>query len=946
VRGSGTYPTQLNQSEETGPYGETQPNGSHRDRHAEVDLNPPPSEDGEAELEEWEGDENDDEIDEETLRAEWQGNGEGNADRRRTKASVTIASCNMKGRGETDHMNRPSANNKWLHVNQIMREQKIGVLALQETHMTEELEGKIANLFARRLTVIHSRDADSPNSKGVSVVVNKELLNTDNITSAEIVAGRALLVNIPWHNEERLTILAIYAPNRPIENRDFWDKLGEEWYSRRLPKPDIMLGDFNFVESFVDRLPAHEDRQDTVQAFGRLKTRWKLADGWRALNPGARNYTYMQLQSEGRPQSRLDRIYASSKIIQNSQEWNIAPTGGILTDHWMATVRVLSDNTPFQGPGRWSLPLYLLRDGKTKAEIRKLTLELENELDRCKYRRTTEKNPQVLFKAFKTAVADFGRQRAKETVPGQKKEIEELVAQRKALANDPRLTIREKKDSVIAITEKINEKEEKRHSLARSSTAAHDALEGERITKYWSAANAPARRSEPIRNLRRPNGNGLESRSDLMAEIAREYHNRIQSEGPHVNEAEREQAIKHTHEKIQRKLTNIQKAKMAQRISESDVIGAIMAASPGKAAGLDGLPAEIWKEMANERSAAEKKEPRPSPMPPNITKILTTVFNDIEEKGIEPGTGFNEGWMCPIFKKNERSEIANYRPITVLNTDYKLMTKAITMRLTTVIEDLIDGDQAGFIPKRSIFDQVKLAKLTLNYAEMTETNGAIVALDQEKAYDKIAHDYLWRTLIAYNMPQNFINTVIHLYTDANTSIMINGVLSDAFWITRGVRQGDPLSCLLFNLAIEPLACAIRQSALKGIPIPGQERRLIVKLFADDTTVYMNSEDDLNDLRKILNTWCMASRAKFNITKTEVIPIGAPGYRIWAREARKLHGTHEEVQEAMRFSKDGEPIRILGAWIGNGIDNAVPWAPVVEKIERSLERWDRGHPSIQ
>jgi hypothetical protein len=252
----------------------------------------------------------------------------------------------------------------------------------------------------------------------------------------------------------------------------------------------------------------------------------------------------------------------------------------------------------------------------------------------------------------------------------------------------------------------------------------------------------------------------------------------------------------------------------------------------------------------------------------------------------------------------------------------------------------------GFIPKRSNFNQVKLAKLTLKHAETISMNGAIVALDQEKAYDKVAHNYLWRMLIKANMPQNFVSTITHLYTNAHTLVMVNGVLSQAFWITRGVRQGDPLSCLLFNLAIEPLACAIRQSSLKGIQIPGCKERMIVKMFADDTTVYLSSKDNLNNLRSILEEWCKASRAKFNIAKTEVIPIGMPGYWIWARESRKLHAAHDEVGENMCFNRDGELVRLLGVWIGNGIDNVVPWAPVIEKIERSLERWDRSHPSIE
>jgi exonuclease III len=415
-------------------------------------LTPPPRDEGEAEVDDWGDGMSDMEIDEETLRAEWLADNETHHGKR-TKASVLIASCNMKGRGETDHLDRLSSNNKWMHINQIMRERKLGILALQETHMTDDLDAKINGLFGKRILTIHSRDEESPNSKGVSLVINKELLNTDNIKSADIIAGRAIAANIPWHGNENLTILAIYAPNRPDENRNFWNELNEKWERMRLPKPDIVVGDFNFVESFVDRLPAHEDRPDVVRSFDRFKSKMKLADGWRLLNPGAREYTYMQAQSEGQPQSRLDRIYASNKIISNSQEWGISPTGGIQTDHWMVTIRVLSDNTPFQGPGRWSLPLFLLRDKILMDQIRELAKTLENDIERCEYRRTTERNPQTLFKTFKQEVATAGRERAKEAVPALKHKIDNLTDQRRKTANNPRIPPRERKEATIQITE-------------------------------------------------------------------------------------------------------------------------------------------------------------------------------------------------------------------------------------------------------------------------------------------------------------------------------------------------------------------------------------------------------------------------------------------------------------------------------------------------------------
>ncbi len=140
--------------------------------------------------------------------------------------------------------------------------------------------------------------------------------------------------------------------------------------------------------------------------------------------------------------------------------------------------------------------------------------------------------------------------------------------------------------------------------------------------------------------------------------------------------------------------------------------------------------------------------------------------------------------------------IANYRPITLLNTDYKVMTKALTIKLGKVAPDLIHPDQAGFVPGRYITDQTQLIRMMVNYAEVTEKNGLIVPLDQEKAYDKVRHDYLWKVLEKFGFPQEFVQTIKNLYAPAKTTVMINGYKSEKYNVTRGVRQGDPLSCLV------------------------------------------------------------------------------------------------------------------------------------------------------
>ena len=237
--------------------------------------------------------------------------------------------------------------------------------------------------------------------------------------------------------------------------------------------------------------------------------------------------------------------------------------------------------------------------------------------------------------------------------------------------------------------------------------------------------------------------------------------------------------------------------------------------------------------------------------------------------------------------------------------------------------------------------------MVIHLAEVEKQDGIIIVLDQEKAYDKIEHDYLWQTLQTYRFPPNLISTIQSLYQDAHTCVAINGKLSTPFQVTREVRQGDPLSCLLFDLAIESLASMLQHSELIGSRIVGKKERLIATLFADDTTTYLSKHDDFSKLTDILQNWCIPSGAKFNVNKTEIIPIGSPAHREAVYQTRYLNGTNgTPVPNDIKITRDGEAIRSLGAWIGNNIYQADVWSRILNKIDSSLERWEKGKPTIE
>jgi exonuclease III len=661
-----------------------------------------------------------------------------------TKAAIKIASLNMKGRGEIRNLATDSKKNKWYHVNQMMGEQTIGVLALQETHMTEELQENIESTF-KHLRIFSCCDPESPNSKGVAIVLNRDITNSENAKCKNIVPGRAISITLPWHASDVLNILAVYAPNEATENRDFWTDIRRARDDNQFPKADIMLGDFNVVEDSLDRLPSHGDRAQQVRALRDLKHKLGLIDGWRSLNRDTKAYTFTS-ESNG-AHSRIDRIYASPDIVKNSANWGIDTPGAFDTDHRMVSVQVIHEKMPFIGKGRYAIPAQMCKDKTYMRKVQSLADALERESIEAgeKPNNSQEKTRQQLLKSFIDRIVELAKERGKERSPRLDKQIKDPERELKDTVNDEWSSQAERSAKATEITEKIAKIAGERHSITRMAAAARNHLEGEVISKYWSGINADRKPRDVIAKLRnpeygKPGEKEFAETSKEMADITKVYHDELQNVD--VDEDETDESRSKTFEPVlmtvDKKLGQAGKAEMAKYITVELVSQAIRESANGKAAGMSGVPSEVWKHL-NVMYEITKESDRPTC---NIAKVLTMAFRDIEKYGVQDGTDISLGWLCPIFKKKDKYSVENYRPITVLNSEYKIFTKAISIRLSKIVSSIIHEDQAGFVKGRSIFNQVKLAKLMIPYAESAGVRGALVALDQEKAYDKIAHDYL------------------------------------------------------------------------------------------------------------------------------------------------------------------------------------------------------------
>ena len=248
--------------------------------------------------------------------------------------------------------------------------------------------------------------------------------------------------------------------------------------------------------------------------------------------------------------------------------------------------------------------------------------------------------------------------------------------------------------------------------------------------------------------------------------------------------------------------------------------------------------------------------------------------------------------------------IKNWRPLTLLNSDYKIAAKSIANRLKPFLSNLINYDQTGFIRGRFIGENIRLIESVIGYAKENNIPGLLLFLDFEKAFDTIEWSFIKKTFQYFGFGSSILKWLNLFYCGPESCVLNNGWASDFFEIQRGVRQGCPLSPYLFVLSVEMLAKAIRENeSIKGIFVNSNEIKL--SQYADDTTLILDgTKESLTAALKTLDDFYEVSGLKLNDKKPEAFWIGANC------------GKGELSIPGKYFKWPKYKVRALGIWFSN------------------------------
>ena len=291
--------------------------------------------------------------------------------------------------------------------------------------------------------------------------------------------------------------------------------------------------------------------------------------------------------------------------------------------------------------------------------------------------------------------------------------------------------------------------------------------------------------------------------------------------------------------------------------------------------------------------------------------------------------------LITLLCKNLEKEIylSFWRPISLLNCDYKIVAKVLANRLKRVIGSIVHFDQACSIVGRSISNNCHLIRNIIDYVEERNLPCALVNLDQMKAFDRVSHEFLFSTLEAFGFGPSYIKWVKLLYTNINSAVLVNGYISDTFQVSRGVPQGCPLSPLLYVLCIESFAVKIRSDPhIQGIVFPGSTHETRISLYADDNTGIVVTMTSIRKFLLVSELYGLASGSRLNLFKCTLTLLGAA--LLWDLPPDNFGIT------LVPFSK------ILGLRFGNCDIYNENWNPVLKKVEATISSFSQRRLSLR
>ncbi|GJW39889.1 RNA-directed DNA polymerase, eukaryota, partial [Tanacetum coccineum] len=360
------------------------------------------------------------------------------------------------------------------------------------------------------------------------------------------------------------------------------------------------------------------------------------------------------------------------------------------------------------------------------------------------------------------------------------------------------------------------------------------------------------------------------------------------------------------------RLSQEQAADLERGVSRDEICSAVWDYEENKSPGPDGFTFEFFR---------------------RYWEFIRPDFCDAVEYFFVNGSfskGCNSSFIALIPKVPDAKFVNDYRPISLIGSVYKVVTKIMANRLALVIADIISETQSAFVAERQIFDDLFILNEVLHWCKKKNKKAMFFKVDFAKAYDSVRWDFLIDVLEAFGFGPIWCNWIRGTFCFTKASILVNGSPSNEFQFHCGLKQGDPLSPYLFILIMESLhlsiSRAVNEKLFKGIRLHGSLS--LSHLFYADDALFIGewSDANLRGIIYILKCFFLASGLQINISKSQVLGVGVPRSSV------------EAMAASIGCSIMQNKFRYLGVMVGECMSRHKAWDDVVLKLRTRLSKW--------
>ena len=762
----------------------------------------------------------------------------------------------------------------------------VDILLLQETFIDNITLAKSIeqNFELNERCIWNFAKADS---SGVAIFLFNKNICIDHFHTD--IYGRVIRLDFSLDGFPNFRIVNAYFPSDPTERLEFINNFSQYLCGARNL---IIGGDFNFVlDTKLDKIGGNlEKGMIGSKPFKTIIEKFNLIDCFRYLYPKKKMVTWMRKNVATGNETinyeivgtRLDRLYISSILKDTIVNFETSPCSS--SDHDFIILTLKSQGGVSFGKSYWKFNDDLLHDETfcTAFEFFWKIISRSENIDL-----TWWDKMKATIKRF---CIDFSKSKNKKLYG----ELKSLKTQYNSL-NVAR-------ESDLKLLDDIKSRVKTIESSLLKGTIIRSKVRNietnENPTSYFFQREVVKSKSKTVKSVTCNNISYTNS-CDILSCFKSFYENLYENEP--VDKSLNDSFLNNLPQ-----VDNTDNLFLEKPIEKTEILQALRDMQPNKSPGSDGFSSSFYLKFFH-----------------LLGDTLCKIINIAYDKG-EMSLTQRLSYITLICKDETRAdEMKCYRPISLLNVDYKIISKIIATRLGKILPKIIDINQTSGIKGRSIFDNLHLIRNVIDYIDQKDLAACFICVDQEKAFDRVSWSYMFDTLNAFGFSENFIKWIKLLYTDISSSVIVNNYISDAFPIKRGVRQGCSLSLLLYVLCFEPFANKIRNlDGIKGLQIPGTKKELRQTLYADDGTAILTSELSIQTYFYWVERFGKISGSKVNYDKTRGIFLGK-----W-----KTRSDHPFGISWVKSHK------ILGYHFGYGNSTDETWAKVFSNFDKTLNLW--------